>query len=98
MTDRLSLSGNSVLSMEFPLFSVYLWFASVIGLALLLRIKKRRIKMIASTFSVFSLFMSIFFFNLTPETKSERIRFKHSFTKMEVEYLTDTKVNKLGVV
>lgn len=93
--DFLSLSGYSNLEISLQAMSVVIWLASVLFLSFALYAKKKQNRIIWSGVCLLS-FLSFLVISATfSPGNNERIKFMHSFTKLEAQYIKDEVTTRL---
>ena len=86
--DFLSFGGKSTINLNIPFVSVVLWIFGMLLFAFVLHSNYRNIKKTCALLSIFSFLTSLAIIIIVPD-KSSSLRFKHSYTKIEVEHLND---------
>lgn len=96
LIDKFSMSGNTMISINYSPLSIFLWLTGFIGLAIMIRMNPTKYRYTFGIISTILLFSSIAFIYITPKPSSEFIKFKHSFTKMELEFHENQNITNLN--
>ncbi|MCH5235738.1 MAG: ComEC/Rec2 family competence protein [Muribaculaceae bacterium] len=92
--DLLSFGGEASITFRVPVMSAILWIAGIIGLGVVLNSQNRKNKKSAVLISTLTLVSSFLIIIIPSEEHTSKIRFQHSFTKMEIHHTNADKVTK----
>lgn len=93
--DVLSLSGKATLSYKIPIVSTVLWLVGIMVLGYILNSKQNNYKKISVGIVTVSILFSIVFLPTTIKDETLKLKFIHSFTKLEVHHYKDSELTKL---
>ena len=94
VADIFSFSGKSVININVSMVTVLLWGAGIIILAIAVHSQIKKTKQIAGIISIITFIISFPFLWINDMESSTAIKFKHSFTTMEIEHYKDNEYNK----
>lgn len=87
--DIFSVSGTSIVNLKVPPLAVFIWIIGILIFSRLLYVKSNRNKKYFLVASSLSFIVSLSIIAFAAPSSLSSIRFKHSFTKMEIEHFMD---------
>ncbi|MCH5240923.1 MAG: ComEC/Rec2 family competence protein [Muribaculaceae bacterium] len=91
----LTWKGGAMINVQAPLISTLLWIFGILSIGYLLNIANKKYKIFGFTFSALTLLCSFLLILLSPGGNDSKIKFQHSFTKLEVHHSDNEDVTKL---